>query len=89
MEHSIFAFFDKLNALILLLLTGLLFTLILFQGNEEVESNNCNDEIDYPTKWERDCCYQTKSIREQCVGSHDPNECIIETTPEWDVCNIK
>jgi hypothetical protein len=40
------------------------------------------------TEFEAHCCYQTKSIRNQCAGSYDPNQCIIERTPEYDVCDI-
>lgn len=53
---------------------------------DPMDVDECNDsEL---TEFEAHCCYQTKSIRRQCNKSHDPNQCIIEMTPEWDVCDI-
>lgn len=84
------------NGLIVIygLITLLVVLFTLASSESEPTQNESFDEMDQCadpelTRFERDCCYQTQSIRRQCYNSHNPNECIIDLTPKWDVCDIE
>jgi hypothetical protein len=81
----------------LIFICGLITTFALFSLASYSSEPTTHDEFFDPmdecadvelTEFEAHCCYQTKSIRNQCAGSYDPNQCIIERTPEYDVCDI-